>query len=191
MNEVEAVKSAEQRDQVEKHLVDFGEIYRDVWRFGINTALRISDLLNIRMADVAELDPDRPVLTLREGKTGKMRHVRLNRAALAVIERRRSTYPAAVWLFQTDSPKIRKKDPQPITRRSVGRVFEQVGGKIRPRVQMGTHSMRKTRGYAMHEAGRPIEEICKVMNHSHPAITMRYIGITQEDIDRSYTEFEL
>jgi len=42
----------------------------------------------------------------------------------------------------------------------------------------------------MHKAGRSIEEICKVMNHSHPAITMRYIGITQEDMDRSYTNFE-
>jgi len=51
--------------------------------------------------------------------------------------------------------------------------------------------MRKTRGYAMYDAGRSIESICKVLNHSTPAVTMRYIGIDQRDIDQSYVEFEL
>jgi hypothetical protein len=31
----------------------------------------------------------------------------------------------------------------------------------------------------------------KVLNHSSPAVTMRYIGLVQQDIDDSYTEFEL
>ena len=51
--------------------------------------------------------------------------------------------------------------------------------------------MRKPRGYAMHEAGRSIEEICKVLNQASSAVTMRYIGIDQRDIDQSYVEFEL
>jgi len=58
-------------------------------------------------------------------------------------------------------------------------------------VVLGTHSMRKTRGYAMHKAGRSIESIAKVLNHSSPTITMRYIGLVQQDIDESYTELEL
>jgi len=62
---------------------------------------------------------------------------------------------------------------------------------IAPKVQIGTHSMRKNRGYAMHKTGRSIEEICKILNYSHPAITMRYIGLTQEQIDQSYIDFEL
>ena len=86
---------------------------------------------------------------------------------------------------------IDRRKKQPITRRSVGRVFEKVGQKIAPKVALGTHSMRKTRGYAMYEAGRSIESICKVLNHSTPAVTMRYIGIEQRDIDQSYVEFEL
>ena len=65
------------------------------------------------------------------------------------------------------------------------------GQRIAPKVHIGTHSMRKTRGYAMYDSGRSIESICKVLNHSTPAVTMRYIGIDQRDIDQSYVEFEL
>jgi len=62
---------------------------------------------------------------------------------------------------------------------------------VAPKVVLGTHSMRKTRGYAMHKAGHSIESIAKVLNHSSPAVTMRYIGLVQQDIDDSYTELEL
>ena len=51
--------------------------------------------------------------------------------------------------------------------------------------------MRKTRGYAMHKAGRSIEGIAKALNHSSPAVTIRYICLVQQDIDESYTELEL
>ena len=45
MNQVEAVKTKKQRDQVEVHLQQAGRIYYDIWKLGLNTALRISDLL--------------------------------------------------------------------------------------------------------------------------------------------------
>lgn len=47
MNEVQAVKTLEQRMQIEAHLCESGQIYLDIWKFGLNTALRISDLLAI------------------------------------------------------------------------------------------------------------------------------------------------
>ena len=190
MKTVEAVKTDEQRQHIEAHLSELNPVYLDIWKFGVNTALRISDLLSIRMDQVSDLDPDKPVLKLKEAKTGKGRCIRLNSVALAVINDRLEKHPKAVYLFQSDSPR-KKRDPQPVTRRQVSRVFEKVGQSIRPRVDLGTHSMRKTRGYAMHAAGISIEKIAKVLNHDSPATTMVYIGITQEDIDNSYTEFVL
>jgi len=52
MREVEAVKTTGQRQQVEAHLNDQGEIYADIWKVGVNTALRISDLLSLTMDNV-------------------------------------------------------------------------------------------------------------------------------------------
>ena len=192
MREVEAVKTTEQRQQVEAHLADQGMIYADIWKVGVNTALRISDLLSLTMDNVRALDPAQPALKLIEQKTGKHRKIVVNQSALAVMQRRLAEYPDHAWLFQSDAVnRNRCEPPKPINRRSVSRVFEQVGQRVAPKVVLGTHSMRKTRGYAMHKAGRSIESIAKVLNHSSPAVTMRYIGLVQQDIDESYTELEL
>ena len=192
MQEVEAVKTGEQRQQVEAHLAAQDKIYCDIWKVGVNTALRISDLLSLTMKDVQALDNDKPTLNIKEQKTGKQRKIVVNESALVVMQRRLSENPTHVWLFQTEAAnRDRRAPPKAINRRSVSRVFERVGQKVAPKVALGTHSMRKTRGYAMHKAGRSIESIAKVLNHSSPAVTMRYIGLVQQDIDESYTELEL
>ena len=178
-------------NQVEAHLLQAGQIYFDIWKTGVNLALRIGDLLSLTMAQVKALDPAEPVLHLVEEKTGKKRQIRVNTPALKVMQRRLKENPKHRYLFQSESVKLHRKPAQALNRRSVARVFEKVGQKIAPKVQLGTHSMRKTRGYAMHEAGRSIEEICKVLNQASSAVTMRYIGIDQRDIDQSYVEFEL
>lgn len=192
MREVEAVKTREQRQQVEAHLAAHDILYADIWKVGINTALRISDLLSLTMEDVRSLGTNQPAINVKEQKTGKQRKIVINQPALDVMRRRLSERPNNVWLFQSEAAnRDRRVPPKPINRRSVSRVFEKVGQRIAPKVLLGTHSMRKTRGYVMHKAGRSIESIAKVLNHSSPAVTMRYIGLVQQDIDESYTEIEL
>ena len=192
MRVVEAVKTAEQRQQVEAHLDDQGAIYADIWKVGVNTALRISDLLSLTMEDVRTLDTENPALNIIEQKTGKHRRIVVNQSALAVMQRRLCEHPNDVWLFQSKAAnRDRRAPPKPIDRRSVSRVFEKVGQRVAPKVVLGTHSMRKTRGYALHKAERSIESIAEVLNHSSPTVTMRYIGLVQQDIDESYTELEL
>lgn len=192
MREVEAVKTDAQRQQVEAHLLAHDSLYADIWKVGVNTALRISDLLSLTMDDVRTLNLEQPALNIIEQKTGKPRKIVVNESALTVMQRRLDNHPDHVWLFQSDAAnRDRRAAPKPINRRSVSRVFERVGQRIAPKVALGTHSMRKTRGYAMHKAGRSIESIAKVLNHSSPAVTMRYIGLVQQDIDKSYTELEL
>jgi site-specific recombinase XerD len=82
-------------------------------------------------------------------------------------------------------PRHRPCDPNPITRRSVARVFESVGQVVTPKVRLSTHSMRKTCCYTMYAAGVSLEQICKVLNHSHPKVTMRYIGLDDAAIQQS------
>lgn len=181
MNEVEAVKDANYIGLVEKTLLRFfGERERDIWIFGINTALRISDLLNIRLDDIHG-----DTLPLREAKTGKQRTIKLNEKALEVVNRRRSL--GDEYLFQANSRNV--KAVKPVSRQYIARAFKDVGDHLG--LNLSTHSMRKTRGYHLHKSGVGIELICKMLNHSSPAITLRYIGITQEDINQTYTDLVL
>ena len=152
----------------------------------------ISDVLAITMQDIQSLDPDRPCLKIVEQKTGKRRSILLNTEALSVIRRRQESHPNDQWLFQSTSGKIQRNSPKAISRRSVGRVLETIGGQITPKVHLGTHSGRKTRGYTLFaEKNYPIEKIARILNHHSTAVTMAYIGITQADIDESYTELVL
>jgi len=192
VQEVEAVKTAGQLAQLEAGLAERGAIYLDVWKFGVNTALRITDLLSIPIAHVRALDAEELMLAIGESGTGKRRTITLNRGALAVVARRLERHGNDVWLFQSTSPRhSRHEPPRPITRKAIGRVFAAAGEGIRRRARLGTHSMRKTRGHAMHAADVRIEEIARIFGHSHPAVTMRYIGLDAATVRRGYEEFGL
>ena len=121
MNEVEAVKSESQRTQVLAQLEACGQIYADIWQFGINTALRISDLLALTMDQLRQVDPERNELTLTESKTNKRKTVTLNAKSLEVVSRRLTEHPDDKYLFQSISPRYGKRGPaMPINRRSNG-----------------------------------------------------------------------
>ena len=57
--------------------------------------------------------------------------------------------------------------------------------------KIGTHSLRKTFGYHHYKQFKDIVILQKIFNHSSPQITMRYIGIEQDQIDDSYNNFVL
>lgn len=44
------------------------------------------------------------------------------------------------------------------------------------------HTLRKSFGYHAYNNGYDITLIQKLFNHSSPAVTLRYIGITQDEI---------
>ncbi|MEW8359699.1 MAG: tyrosine-type recombinase/integrase [Candidatus Thiodiazotropha sp.] len=187
MNTVEAVKSLEEITTIETSLKKKkGAIYADIWKFGLNVGLRIQDLLSI---EYDQIDAKKHTYTLKEGKTRKSRTITLNNTALEIVNRRREDNPDDKYLFQSHSPKLKRGVQQPISRVSVSRAFKKIGDDLG--LKINTHSMRKSRGYAMHKHGVPIEKISKVLNHSHPAVTMRYIGLEDEEIQKSYYDFEL
>lgn len=184
MKSVEAVAKDEIALVERKFRLNRWERTADLWRIGVNLALRVSDLLSLRFDQVTG-----DVLTIREGKTKKERRIIINNTAREVIDRRRSQHPTDIYLFQANRSNTKSPLHKPVSRQYVTNHFQQVGQELG--LALGTHSMRKTRGKAMHDAGIPVEQICKVLNHSTPAVTLRYIGITQQDIDNTYTDFEL
>lgn len=185
MNEVQAVQTKDEIGMIEHLLRKHGDdIYADIWRFGVNTALRVGDLLSIKMQDAIERD----VLVLVEQKTGKHREIKLNGPAKSIIARRFAENPDHVWLFQATGNRA-KSACKPIRRETVARKFAEIGEIMG--VKLSTHSMRKSRGAVMYRDGVPIETICKVLNHSAPAVTMRYVGLDRATVAKTYDDYEL
>jgi integrase len=182
MNIVEAVKTTGEAELISRKLslnAKGNPLYADIWRFGVNTALRISDLLSLTFDDVKG-----DKLTIKESKTGKTRSIDLNIAAKAIIGSRRAAHPTHTFLFEVES---NRQKGQAVSRAAVSAAFKAVGEELD--ISLGTHSMRKTRGWLMYNGGVSIEMICKTLNHSSPAVTMAYIGITREEVAAMYHEF--
>ena len=161
----------------------YGSLYADIWKVGLNLSLRISDLLSLRYD---QLDLEGRALSLIEQKTGKSKAIRLNQTVLDIIQRRREQQPNDIWLFQVHSNRAKNK---PISRNAVSKALKDVGDTLG--LSINTHSMRKSRGKALYDAGVSLEQIAKVLNHSSPAVTMRYIGLTHAQTMATYDEFQL
>ena len=185
MASVEAARTLDQLKRIELALsTRTTPLYRDLWVIGINVALRISDLLSIKYSDIQD-----GRLKVREQKTGKVRDILLNERAVQVIERRRKDHPEHVYLFESDANRANRGTP--VSRQIVGRVFRETGQRPDIKLNLGTHSLRKTRARIMFESGIRIEEICKMLNHSSPVVTMTYLNIVQKDMDDLATKFVL
>ena len=185
MNIVHAVPADEIALVERKFRSNGWHLSADVWRMGVNLALRITDLLSLRFEQLQD-----GVLELKEGKTGKLRVIPLNNTARRIIEQRRQTHPDHAFVFQATGNRVKNLAPKPVSRQYVSRQFQQVGEELA--IRFGTHSMRKTRGKALFdEGGHPIELISKMLNHRSPSITMSYIGIESDRIEQTYRDIEL
>jgi len=152
---------------------------RDLLLFtlGINNGLRISDLLNLKVGDVKDLQPGE-TLDIREKKTGKNNVLMVNKETRKVLD---------VYLDEAGPGdeeylfKSRKGVNRPITKSYVNqKVKEWTKGM---RGNYGTHSMRKTFGYIQRKNfGVGFEVLCKRFGHSNPSVTMRYLGIEDKEV---------
>lgn len=182
MEYVEPIRSEKQIKGMATYLR--GSSIRDYILFilGINSGLRISDLLALEVQDVK--DKDR--IIVREKKTGKTKDFPLSDVCKKVIQ----DYLKATGL--TVGPLFpSRKGGHPISRIQAYRVINGAARHVGIKDRIGTHTLRKTFGYWAYNQGVDITRIQKLLNHSAPSITLAYIGITKEELDNVYINLNL
>lgn len=154
---------------------------------GLNTGLRISDLLELKYSDIfTENNNFREHLTIKEEKTEKTKKIKLNNTARKALKEYMSVY----YLTGNDYLFKSKKGGR-ITRVQAYRILTEAAKAVGIE-DFGTHSLRKTWGYWTYSASRyNIGLIMDMFNHSSPAITLRYVGINQDQKDELYSMVQL
>ena len=155
---------------------------------GFHTALRISDLLRLTWDDVYDFDKNRvhPSIEITEKKTGKLKRIRLNRAAVWAL------HLYAVETAHRGHPLIINKNTgNAISRIQAYRLIRAAAEAVGIDEPVSCHSLRKTFGYHAWKSGISPVIIMEIYNHSSLAVTRRYLGVTQDDKDKVYLSLEL
>ena len=179
MNFVEPVRSVKDLEKI-KNLLKLKKRDYLLFCFGINTGLRISNILNLNVADVLNKD----YITIIEKKTKKRKKIALNETLQKLIKEFLSSKQKNGALFKT-------RFNNRLDRVQAYRIIKKACNKINKDLVVGTHTLRKTFAYHHYKQFKDIALLQKILNHSSPAITLRYIGIEQEEIDFSYLAFKL
>lgn len=81
---------------------------------------------------------------------------------------------------------------KPMSRQSAWKVFTKVSDDLGLNLRIGTHGLRKTFGYQMMQINGFSDEALHVLQqlfgHSNTEITLRYIGITSERVNKAYSD---
>jgi integrase len=151
-----------------------------LFALGINTGLRISDLLPLRVSDVRENQH----IILTEKKTGKIKRFRINHELEQIINEYTNGLKSDALLFPS------RKMNKPISRIQAYRILNDAAGMANLK-EIGTHTLRKTFGYFFYKKTKDVALLQKLFNHSSPSVTLLYIGINQDIMDKAMDDFSL
>lgn len=175
MNTVEPIRDMDVVLDVADYLKARNERDYVLFMFGIYTGLRISDILKFRVRDVKDKD----AVYIREKKTGKEKRFPINSELKPIIENYIHGKKDFEYLFK--SPHFPNKA---ISRQQAYNILADAGAAFGIS-SIGTHTLRKTFGYHMYQQTHDAVTIKEILNHADISVTLRYIGINQDNKDKA------
>jgi len=153
---------------------------------GTAFGLRISDLLTLKAGDLRGQDS----LIITEQKRKKKRKITFSSSVKHEIKEHIGDESADDdYVFAS-----RKGGGKPISRVQAYRILNDAAERVGISDKIGgigTHSLRKTFGYRLYENGVNITLIMSMLNHSSERETLKYIGITADEIEAAYESIEV
>jgi len=180
-NTVEPIRDPEKIREMKEILLH--QSYRNyfLFTFGINSGLRISDILPLRVMDVRHTEH----LRIHEKKTRKTRKIPMTAALRNEIDKYICGMADSDYLFPS------RKGSKPITRETAWKIINDAANICGIEGSIGTHSMRKTFGYHFYQQTKDVAMLQQIFGHSAPSITLRYIGINDDMVDKALKGFSL
>lgn len=178
MKTVQPIRDHVKIDEMKNVLLCRSERNYFLFVLGINVGFRISDLIPLRIRDLQGTH-----LTIQEKKTGKRKRFFINNQLRSEINLYIDGKDPDEYVFPSRKgghiSRIQAYNILNDAARAVG--LENVG----------THTLRKTFGYFYYKRYKDVALLQQLFNHASPSITLRYIGITQDELDDTLADFFL
>ncbi len=201
----EPIKSVDDIFRISQYLIADGR-YRDNMLFivGINFRLRASDLRMLRFSNIINdnctFKDSFPVFEKKTRNTRtrkKNRYITINTAVVEAVTlylENTSGVCMSDYMFRSVSNRGGNVN-EPLSVKSIDRILKGIAEELDLSVKMSTHTLRKTFCYHQmlmsHNDSRKLLLLQKMLNHSSPAQTLDYIGITSEEIEDAYRKLNL
>lgn len=151
--------------------------YRDyvLFTLGINTGLKLKDLLMLKFNDVFDEN-----YVFREIKVDNQTiclHKNIQQILIHYKELIGDQYDKTYYIFAS------RKGKEPIDRSHVYRILNNCAKELNIHVNLGTQSMRKTFGYHFYREGGDIKILRDKLGHPSCQATLKYLEIQRDTFD--------
>lgn len=155
---------------------------------GLNTALRISDILKLRWKDVynENLLSFKSHIDVKEQKTTVFINNNLKEALASFLKDIIAKKGKLCDVMEQFIFLGQKSTDKPISRIQAFRIISEAAKKCLLSHKVSCHSLRKTFGYHAWKKGVSPALLTSIYNHSSYKITTRYLGIEQDDRDEVF-----
>lgn len=178
MNLVEPIRNKKKLKDILLYLKRTNQRNFIVFFLGVHTGLRISDILRLRIRDVK----NRTHITIVEKKTKKTKKFLINKELQAELKNYCKDKEHYEYLIKSREG----GENEPLTRERAYQILREVGNLFD--IHISCHSLRKTFGYWHYTKNKDIVKLMEIFNHSDQRVTLRYIGILQDELDKSVEE---
>ena len=155
-----------------------------LFTIGINNGLRAGDILKLKVKDLHGKAVNETV-NIKEEKTGKPNILMVNKTVHKAFKDFMAAYESDMdeYLFKSQK-KSKDGSKKPWSVSYVNQLVKKWTQAINLKGNYGSHSLRKTFGYIQRKEYKVgFEVLCKRFNHSSPAVTMRYLGIDDKEVN--------
>lgn len=196
MNFVDPIRDSKKISRI-KNILKWDNNIRDLLLFElwINSALRISDLLSLKIKDLFEDDYSiKDFFDIKEIKTNKNNRITITWKVKETLKLYKETYPDIIKnknnfvFFQKKSFPLGNSS---ISRKMSWVILSNICNDVWLKWNFWNHTLRKTWWYQARINNIPLEIIQHKLNHSSLSITMRYLGITADEIMEACNKLDL
>ena len=192
MQKTQPIKDKRDIQRLKQYYLDRQQVRNyALFTLGINTSLRIGDLLGLTWSDVYDFGRRqfRDHIRITEQKTGKNNQIALNKEAVKALDSLRLSlhdFGPGFYIFQS-----REGINRHIDRTQAFHIIKNAATALHITGTISCHSLRKTFGYHAWKDGVPPVLIMSIYNHSSLEITKRYLSIDQDDKDMVFLKLNL
>ena len=180
MNNVKPIKDPDKLREIREGLAALtdwhGERMFLLFEIGINTGLRISDMIRLRKKHVCG-----EWIETVEQKTGKVTRIPLNTTIRQIIQDRCRNMEPDDLLFPSRMEIGDGTIKQPMTRRTAYNDIRLIAEMFGLGDRIGCHTLRKTFGYWHYKKNKDLEILRQWFNHTSQTVTRRYIGMDEDE----------